>query len=94
MSTATIRTDTAGAVGRRAWWFLDTLVVEHRMATGGPPLVLELTLPVGAAPPLHLHRGYDDSTYVLDGQMVVQTGGVLARAVDVICRQVALCPQH
>ena len=74
MSTATMRTDTAGAVGSRAWWFLDALVVERRMATSGTPLVLELTLPAGAAPPLHLHRGYDDSTYVLDGQMVVRTG--------------------
>ena len=34
----------------QAWWFLDTLVVEHLMASGTGPVVLEMTLPAGAAP--------------------------------------------
>jgi mannose-6-phosphate isomerase-like protein (cupin superfamily) len=58
----------------RAWWFLDTLVVEHPMATAASPVVLEQTLPVGAAPPLHIHHGLDDSWYLLEGVIVVQCG--------------------
>ena len=29
----------------QTWWFLDTLVVEHLMASGTGPVVLEMTLP-------------------------------------------------
>jgi mannose-6-phosphate isomerase-like protein (cupin superfamily) len=57
----------------RAWWFLDTLVVEHAMATRSGPVVMEMTLPAGAAPPLHVHHDLDDSWYLLDGQMVVRS---------------------
>ena len=66
----------------QAWWFLDTLVVEHLMASGTGPVVLEMTLPAGAAPPLHLHHDLDDSSFLLDGQMVVRCGDqmLLARA--------------
>jgi len=68
----------------QAWWFLDTLVVEHLMASGTGPVVLEMTLPVGAAPPLHLHHDLDDSSFLLDGQMVVRCGDqiLLARPGD------------
>ncbi len=68
----------------QAWWFLDTLVVEHPMASGTGPVVLEMTLPVGAAPPLHVHSDLDDSHFLLDGQMVVRCGDqtLLARAGD------------
>jgi mannose-6-phosphate isomerase-like protein (cupin superfamily) len=58
----------------RAWWFLDTLVVEHRCAPGMHTVVLEMTLPVGAAPPLHVHDDLDDTWYILDGEMVVRCG--------------------
>jgi quercetin dioxygenase-like cupin family protein len=66
----------------RVWWFLDTLVVEHPMASPTGPVVLEMTLPAGAAPPLHVHHDLDDSTYVLDGQLVVRSGDqmLLAKA--------------
>ncbi|MGH9079308.1 MAG: cupin domain-containing protein [Acidimicrobiales bacterium] len=57
-----------------AWWFLDTLVVEHRSAPGMRTVVLEMTLPVGSAPPLHVHAELDDTWYILDGQMVVRCG--------------------
>lgn len=57
-----------------AWWFLDTLVVEHRCAPGMGTVVLEMTLPVGAAPPLHVHDDLDDTWYILEGQMVVRCG--------------------
>ena len=58
----------------RAWWFLDTLVVEHLIASGTGPVVLEMTLPAGAAPPPHAHHDLDDSSFLLDGQMVVRCG--------------------
>jgi mannose-6-phosphate isomerase-like protein (cupin superfamily) len=69
---------TVGAEGTqdgdvRAWWFLDTLVVEHVMAAGGP-VVLEMTLPAGSAPPLHVHHSLADSWYLLAGEMVVRCG--------------------
>ena len=56
------------------WWFLDTLVVEHRCAPEMNTVVLEMTLPVGAAPPLHVHDNLDDTWYILEGQMVVRCG--------------------
>jgi mannose-6-phosphate isomerase-like protein (cupin superfamily) len=56
------------------WWFLDTLVVEHRCAPEMNTIVLEMTLPVGAAPPLHVHDNLDDTWYILEGQMVVRCG--------------------
>ena len=57
-----------------AWWFLDTLVVEHRCAPEMNTVVLEMTLPVSAAPPLHVHDELDDTWYILEGQMVVRCG--------------------
>ena len=36
--------------------------------------MLEMTLPVGAAPPLHVHDDLDDTWYILEGQMVVRCG--------------------
>jgi hypothetical protein len=36
--------------------------------------VLEMTLPVGAAPPLHVHDNLDDTWYIFEGQMVVRCG--------------------
>lgn len=57
-----------------AWWFLDTLVVEHRCAPEMDTVVLEMTLPVGSAPPLHVHDNLDDTWYILEGRMVVRCG--------------------
>jgi mannose-6-phosphate isomerase-like protein (cupin superfamily) len=58
----------------QAWWFLDTLVVEHRCAPEMNTIVLEMTLPVGSAPPLHVHDDLDDTWYILDGEMAVRCG--------------------
>lgn len=66
--------DSPGNEQAQAWWFLDTLVVEHRCAPGMGTVVMEMTLPVGAAPPLHVHRDLDDTWYILHGQMVVRCG--------------------
>jgi len=57
-----------------AWWFLDALVVEHRSAPEMDSIVLEMTLPVGHAPPLHVHDTLDDTWYVLEGQMAARCG--------------------
>src|SRR3984957_1970248 len=66
----------------QARWFLDTLVGVGLMAFGIGPVVLEITLPAGAATPLH--HDLDDSSFLLDGQMVVRCGDqmLLARAGD------------
>ena len=58
----------------QAWWFLDLLVIEHRCAPGMETVVLEMTLPVGSSPPLHVHHTLDDSWYILDGKMVMRCG--------------------
>jgi len=58
----------------RAWWFLDTLVVEHRRADNMRSVVMEMTLPVGHAPALHVHDNLDDTWYVIEGEMAVRCG--------------------
>jgi mannose-6-phosphate isomerase-like protein (cupin superfamily) len=58
----------------QAWWFLDLLVIEHRCAPGMQTVVLEMTLPVGSSPPLHVHQTLDDTWYILDGKMVMRCG--------------------
>ena len=58
----------------QAWWFLDTLVVEHRCAPGMETVVLEMTLPVGSTAPFHVHDSLDDTWYILDGEMVLRCG--------------------
>jgi mannose-6-phosphate isomerase-like protein (cupin superfamily) len=72
MTTAVI--DSPESEQAQAWWFLDTLVVEHRCAPGMQTVVLEMTLPVGSAPPLHVHAELDDTWYILEGQMAVHCG--------------------
>jgi len=72
VSTAVV--DSPESEHGQAWWFLDTLVVEHRCASEMNTVVFEMTLPVGAAPPLHVHDDLDDTWYILEGQMVVRCG--------------------
>jgi mannose-6-phosphate isomerase-like protein (cupin superfamily) len=72
MSTAVI--DSPQSEQAQAWWFLDTLVVEHRCAPDMETVVLEMTLPVGSTPPLHVHYDLDDTWYILDGEMAVRCG--------------------
>ena len=72
MSAAVI--DGPGSEQAQAWWFLDLLVVEHRCAPGMETIVLEMTLPVGSSPPLHVHYSLDDTWYILDGKMAVRCG--------------------
>jgi quercetin dioxygenase-like cupin family protein len=58
-----------------AWWFLGTLAVLRNPA-GAPrtPVVVELTLPAGASPPLHEHANLDDAYYLLEGTLAAQCG--------------------
>lgn len=58
-----------------AWWFLGTLAV-LRNPPGAPrtPAVMELTVPPGGSPPLHVHETLDDSFLLLDGEVVVRCG--------------------
>src|SRR3954447_10071125 len=72
MSPAVI--DGPGNEHAQAWWFLDTLVVEHRCAHDMETIVMEMTLPVGSAAPLHVHDHLDDTWYVLDGEIIVRCG--------------------
>ena len=72
MSTAVV--DSPHNEHTRAWWFLDLLVVEHRCAQEMETVVLEMTLPVGSSPALHVHKSLDDTWYILDGKMVVRCG--------------------
>jgi quercetin dioxygenase-like cupin family protein len=59
----------------RAWWFLGTLA-ELRNPSGAPrtPTVIELTIPSGGSPPLHIHKNLDDSFLLLDGEILVKCG--------------------
>jgi len=59
----------------RAWWFLGTLAV-LRNPDGAPrtPTVIELTIPSGGSPPLHIHKNLDDSFLLLDGEILVRCG--------------------
>jgi mannose-6-phosphate isomerase-like protein (cupin superfamily) len=63
-----------GGAQAEAGWFLDALVVEHRRAPPMASVVLEMTMPVGHAPALHVHDDLDDTWYVLEGQMAVRCG--------------------
>jgi mannose-6-phosphate isomerase-like protein (cupin superfamily) len=72
MTTAVV--DSPESEGAQAWWFLDTLVVEHRCAPEMGTVVLEMTLPIDSAVPLHVHDDLDDTWYVLEGEMVVRCG--------------------
>lgn len=72
MDTAVI--DDPNCTDANAWWFLDTLVVEHRRAPEMTSVVLEMTLPVGHAPALHVHDTLDDTWYILEGEMAVRCG--------------------
>jgi quercetin dioxygenase-like cupin family protein len=56
-------------------WFLGTLarVLLDAETTGGRLGMIDLTLPKGAAPPLHSHP-QDETFYVLDGEVTMSVG--------------------
>jgi glyoxylase I family protein len=80
--TATERQLSTDPATSRAWWFLGTLAV-LRNPEGAPrtPAVIELTVPPGGSPPRHFHEALNDAFLLLDGEVVVRSGGdtVVAR---------------
>ena len=66
--------DVRGQEETTAWWFLDALVVEHRVAPQMAGVVLEMTLPVGHSPALHVHETLDDTWYAIEGRMAARCG--------------------
>lgn len=74
-STSTDRAIISEPATSAAWWFLGTLAV-LRNPQGAPrtPVVMELTVPPGGSPPLHVHDALDDSFLLLDGEIVVRCG--------------------
>jgi mannose-6-phosphate isomerase-like protein (cupin superfamily) len=72
VASATI--DVRGQAETTAWWFLDALVVEHRVAPHMSGVVLEMTLPVGHSPALHVHETLDDTWFAIEGRMAARCG--------------------
>lgn len=58
----------------KAWWFLDSLVVEHPTAPDVQLVVLEMRMPVGSSPGLHIHDDLDDAWFILDGKFAMRCG--------------------
>lgn len=65
----------------RAWWFLGTLAV-LRNPEGAPlaPTVIELTVPPGGSPAMHIHETADDNFLLLEGEVTVLCGGRALKA--------------
>jgi len=65
----------AVVTGAELLWFLGTLVriLLDGAATDGRFALIELTLPLGAAPPMHKHP-QDETFYVLDGELTMFVG--------------------
>jgi len=65
----------------RALWFLDNLaIVRSPRADGTAPVVIELLIPSGGSPPLHVHQDLDDAFLLLAGELAVQCGDARFRA--------------
>ncbi len=60
-----------------AVWFLNGRVTVRLSAADGADgiSILELRMPYGESPPLHIHRNEDEIFHVLDGTMRVRIGG-------------------
>jgi mannose-6-phosphate isomerase-like protein (cupin superfamily) len=65
----------------RALWFLDNLaIVRSPRVDGTAPVVIELLIPSGGSPPLHVHQELDDGFLLLAGELAVQCGDARFRA--------------
>jgi quercetin dioxygenase-like cupin family protein len=57
-------------------WFIDGLarVLVSGDETGGRLALVEIEVPRGHMPPLHVHRSEDESFFVLDGELTLYVG--------------------
>jgi quercetin dioxygenase-like cupin family protein len=60
----------------RSYWFGPNLVtfLGNSAETGGSFSLIRCTLRKGFEPPLHIHSKEDESSYILDGEIVYQVG--------------------
>lgn len=73
--TATVR---AAGAGERRWFFgggVHTYKATEE-ETGGAFLLFEDEMSKGKRTPLHIHRESDETMYILDGELLVNTDGV------------------
>lgn len=65
--------NTIAAPGAEPRWFLQNLAVVHLRGedTDGRVDMVEITMPPGDQPPLHVHHGHSESFYVLEGEMTL-----------------------
>lgn len=63
-------------------WFLGTLMTikASRAETAGQFSLIEQVLPLGFAPPLHVHHAEDEAFYVLEGALTFFCGGQIMSA--------------
>ncbi|HEX2435538.1 MAG TPA: hypothetical protein VHI76_02705 [Solirubrobacterales bacterium] len=54
-------------------WATDPIKARGR-DTGGTIGVVEIVIPAGHGPPLHVHRNEDEGSYVLSGRIEIQRG--------------------
>jgi hypothetical protein len=56
----------------RALWFLDNLaIVRSPRVDDARPVVIELVIPSGGSPPLHVHKDLDDAFLLLAGELLI-----------------------
>jgi quercetin dioxygenase-like cupin family protein len=61
----------------QAYWMLGGLyeVLLSSDETSGAATVMQMTMPIGAGPPPHIHHGVTETVYVVDGTVTYQTDG-------------------
>jgi mannose-6-phosphate isomerase-like protein (cupin superfamily) len=74
---ATAGSEASSRTEQRAYWFYDDLVVVHVRGeeTGGRFCLVEFLQPPGEWTPLHVHKGSDQTQYVLEGELTVHLPG-------------------
>ena len=49
--------------------------------SGGACFIIEVTVPPGGGPPLHIHHFEEESFYLLQGTLAIQAAGVLVQEI-------------
>jgi mannose-6-phosphate isomerase-like protein (cupin superfamily) len=73
MSASELQSETSRAQAQRAYWFYGDLAIVHLSGdeTNGRFALLEFLQPPGEMTPLHVHRGADQTMYVLEGELTL-----------------------